>query len=94
VQGHCYSCEPWRGGEGVGATRVVIDLIKDIGYLIPELSKVIECYRYNPQVISMGFRFEGLPVMVERLRVIVYNTEDRITGRKIVRWLNEKIAYL
>jgi hypothetical protein len=66
--------------------------VNDIGNLIPVLSKAIDSYGYDPEILTMGFRFEGMPVIIERFTVTVYDRDDEEIARKVIMWLNGKIA--
>ncbi len=59
---------------------------------MPVLSKSIVGCGYSPQGDSLGFHFEDLSVLVERRRVTIVGAEDEATARRLMDWLNGKIA--
>jgi hypothetical protein len=75
-------------------TRAVIELPRDIGDMIPDLAQAINSYGLDSHKPSVGFRFEDLPVIVERNRVTVYGAYEEATARRLIDWLNDKITQL
>jgi len=59
---------------------------------MPGLSRAIEGCGYSPQGDSLGFHFEDLSVLMERRRVTIVGAEDEATARRLMDWLNDKIA--
>jgi hypothetical protein len=59
--------------------------------MIPELSETFDCYGYDPEALTLGFRFEGLPVILERRTVPIYDTENEEKARRLVTWISGTI---
>ena len=71
-------------------TRAVIELDDDIGPAMPALSQSVEGGAYNPQTQVLGFRSQGMGVVVERGCMTIYNVENEVTARTLLDWITEK----
>jgi len=75
-------------------TRAVIELSCDIGKHIPDLAKISNGYGFDFHGPSFGFRFEDLPVIIEKNRVTVFGTYDEAVAYRVMGWLNEKMVQI
>jgi hypothetical protein len=75
-------------------TRAVIELAHDISGLVPKLADAINSYGYDYHGPSVGFRFEDVPVIIERNRVTIYGAFDEETANRVMEWLDNKNAQL
>jgi hypothetical protein len=72
-------------------TRVVITLYRDIGNLIPDLAKKVNGYGYDFHGPTVGFRFEDLPVIIERNQITLYAGDNEAQAHRLMSWLKEKL---
>ena len=75
-------------------TRAVIELSHDIGEYIPDLAKAINGYGFDFHGLSVGFRFEDLPVIIEKNRITVFGTFDEAIAYRVMDWLNDKMLQM
>jgi ArsR family metal-binding transcriptional regulator len=72
-------------------TRAIIKLSGDITPCLPHLSRVIENCGYSPDVKSIAFRFQNMPVVIRSDTITINNMADLETARGFLDWLKEKI---
>ena len=75
-------------------TRAVIELSCDVGKYIPDLAKAINGYGFDFHGPSVGFRFEDLPVIIEKNRVTVFGTFNEEIAYRVMDWLNDKMVQM
>ena len=80
--------------DGSDMTRAVIELSYDIDKYIPDLAKAINSYGFDFHGPSVGFRFEDLPVIIEKNRVTVFGTFDEAIAHRVMDWLKDKIVQM
>jgi hypothetical protein len=72
-------------------TRAIIELAGDITPVIPHLSKVIENCIYNPEVKTLAFRFQNMPVVIRDDIITVNNMQDMETAGALLDWLKSRM---
>ena len=61
---------------------------------MPGLSPLIEGCAYHPEGETMGFPFEGMPVVFEKRRVTVFGADTEAKAKRVLDWLDQKVAEL
>ena len=74
-----------------GIIRAVVELSADISTAMPGMSRLIEGCAYNPEANLMGFRVEGMGVIVEANKMTINKAEDEATARNVIDWLRNII---
>jgi hypothetical protein len=77
VQGGGCPCEWWM-------KRAVVELPRDISADMPAMSKLIEGCYYNPKASTMGFRMEGMGVIIGAKKITVNNVKDESEARNVI----------
>jgi len=71
--------------------RAVVELSADISTAMPNMSRLIEGCAYNPEANLMGFRVEGMGVIIEAHKMTINNAEDEATAKTVIDWLRNII---
>ena len=74
-----------------GMIRAVVELSADISTAMPHMSRLIEGCAYNPEVNIMGFRVQGMGVIVEAHKITINKAEDETEARMVVDYLRDMI---
>jgi len=74
-----------------GIIRAVVELSADISTAMLGMSRLIEGCAYNPEANLMGFRVEGMGVIVEANKMTINKAEDEATARNVIDWLKSII---
>jgi hypothetical protein len=70
-------------------TRAVIELVKEIDYAMPVLSKTIAGAAYNPEGKEMAFRIQDYPVVIDRLKMTIGNADNEAKAKMVMGWLTD-----
>lgn len=63
----------------------------DISTAMPHMSRLIKGYAYNPEVNIMGFRVQGMGVIVEAHKITINKAEDETEARMVVDYLRDVV---
>lgn len=74
-----------------GMIRAVVELSADISTAMPHMSRLIEGCAYNPEVNIMGFRVQGMGVIVEAHKITINKAEDETEARRVIDYLRDVV---
>jgi hypothetical protein len=70
-------------------TRAVIELVKEIDYAMPVLSKAIEGAAYNPDGKEMAFRIKDYTVVIDGLKMTIVSADTEAKAKMVMGWLTD-----
>jgi len=75
-----------------GMIRAVVELSADISTAMPHMSRLIKGCTYNPEVNIMGFRVQGMGVIVEAHKITINKAEDETEARRGIDYLRDVVT--